>query len=74
MATFDFGSAAPPPHFDPHIALTVTIDEVGDSAFYLFFDLGRGVTGEILHVDAGYHVVGMKNLDAPDITVNGNGE
>ncbi len=35
---------------------------------------GRGVTGEILHVDAGYHIVGMKNPDAPDITVNGNGE
>ena len=53
---------------------TVTIDEVGDSGFYLLSDLGRGVTGEILHVDAGYHVVGMKSPDAPDITVNGSGE
>jgi enoyl-[acyl-carrier protein] reductase I len=53
---------------------TVTIDEVGDSGFYLLSDLGRAVTGEILHVDAGYHIVGMKNPDAPDITVNGNGE
>ena len=53
---------------------TVTIDEVGDSGFYLLSDLGRGVTGEILHVDAGYHIVGMKNPDAPDITVNGSGE
>jgi enoyl-[acyl-carrier protein] reductase I len=53
---------------------TVTIDEVGDSGLYLLSDLGRGVTGEILHVDAGYHIVGMKNPDAPDITVNGNGE
>jgi enoyl-[acyl-carrier protein] reductase I len=48
---------------------TVTIDEVGDSALYLLSDLGRGVTGEIMHVDAGYHIVGMKNPDAPDITV-----
>jgi enoyl-[acyl-carrier protein] reductase I len=53
---------------------TVTIDEVGDSGLYLLSDLGRGVTGEILHVDAGYHIVGMKNPEAPDITVNGSGE
>jgi enoyl-[acyl-carrier protein] reductase I len=53
---------------------TVTIDEVGDSGLYLLSDLGRGVTGEILHVDAGYHIVGMKHPDAPDITVNGHGE
>ena len=43
--------------------------EVGDSAVYLLSDLGTGVTGEILHVDAGYHVVGMKRADAPDIDV-----
>ena len=36
---------------------------------YLLSDLGRGVTGEILHIDAGYHVVGMKAEDAPDISV-----
>ena len=53
---------------------TVTIDEVGDSGLYLLSDLGRGVTGEILHVDAGYHIVGMKNPDAPDLTVNSGGE
>jgi enoyl-[acyl-carrier protein] reductase I len=53
---------------------TVTIDEVGDSALYLLSDLGRGVTGEIMHVDAGYHIVGMKNPDAPDITVNSGGD
>jgi enoyl-[acyl-carrier protein] reductase I len=51
---------------------TVTIDEVGDSALYLLSDLGRGVTGEIMHVDAGYHIVGMKNPEAPDITVGNN--
>jgi len=53
---------------------TVTIEEVGDTALYLLSDLGRGVTGEILHVDAGYHVVGMKNPSAPDLTVNREGE
>ncbi|WP_323766853.1 enoyl-ACP reductase FabI [Marinovum sp.] len=46
----------------------VTIDDVGRSALYLLSDLGSGVTGENLHVDAGYHVVGMKAVDAPDIT------
>jgi enoyl-[acyl-carrier protein] reductase I len=48
---------------------TVTIDEVGKAALFLLSDLGSGVTGEILHVDAGYHIVGMKNPDAPDISV-----
>ena len=46
----------------------VTIDDVGNSALYLLSDLGSGVTGEVLHVDAGYHVVGMKAVDAPDIS------
>jgi enoyl-[acyl-carrier protein] reductase I len=49
---------------------TVTIEEVGDTAAYLVSDMGRGMTGEILHVDAGYHVVGMKNPEAPDITLD----
>ncbi|MFL9823330.1 enoyl-ACP reductase FabI [Rhodoplanes sp. SY1] len=48
---------------------TVTIDEVGDTSVYLLSDMSRGVTGEIHHVDAGYHVVGMKRPDAPDISV-----
>ncbi|MBE3110395.1 MAG: enoyl-ACP reductase FabI [Acidobacteria bacterium] len=48
---------------------TVSIEEVGGGALYLLSDLGRGVTGEVLHIDAGYHVVGMKNEDAPDIPV-----
>ncbi len=47
---------------------TVTQDEVGKSALYLLSDLGSAVTGEVHHVDAGYHVIGMKNPDAPDIT------
>lgn len=46
----------------------VTIEDVGKSALYLLSDLGSGTTGENLHVDAGYHVVGMKAVDAPDIT------
>jgi enoyl-[acyl-carrier protein] reductase I len=46
----------------------VTIDDVGKSALYLLSDLGSGVTGELLHVDAGYHAIGMKAVDAPDIT------
>jgi enoyl-[acyl-carrier protein] reductase I len=48
---------------------TVTIEEVGETAAYLASDMARGVTGEILHVDAGYHVVGMKNPEAPDLTL-----
>ncbi len=46
----------------------VTIEEVGDSAMYLLSDLSRGVTGEVHHVDSGYHVVGMKRPDAPDVS------
>lgn len=45
----------------------VSIEDVGKSALYLLSDLGSGVTGENLHVDAGYHIVGMKAVDAPDI-------
>ncbi|MGE0699333.1 MAG: enoyl-ACP reductase FabI [Hyphomicrobiaceae bacterium] len=48
---------------------TVTIEEVGGSALYLLSDLGKAVTGEVHHVDAGYHIQGMKNEEAPDITV-----
>jgi enoyl-[acyl-carrier protein] reductase I len=53
---------------------TVTIEDVGAAGLYLLSDLSRGVTGEIHHVDAGYHIQGMKNEDAPDITVVKNGE
>ncbi len=48
---------------------TVTIEQVGNAGLYLLSDLGSGVTGEIHHVDSGYHVVGMKAEDAPDISV-----
>jgi enoyl-[acyl-carrier protein] reductase I len=50
----------------------VTQDEVGKAALFLLSDLGSGTTGEILHVDAGYHVVGMKAVDAPDIDATRN--
>jgi len=52
----------------------VTIEDVGAAGLYLLSDLSRSVTGEIHHVDAGYHVQGMKNEDAPDIAVVKNGE
>jgi enoyl-[acyl-carrier protein] reductase I len=47
----------------------VTIDEVGESGAYLLSDMSRAVTGEVHHVDAGYHIVGMKHPDATDIVV-----
>jgi enoyl-[acyl-carrier protein] reductase I len=55
--------------FNTPLRRNVTIDEVGDTAVYLLSDMSRGVTGEIHHVDAGYHIVGMKHPDAPDIEV-----
>jgi enoyl-[acyl-carrier protein] reductase I len=45
----------------------VTIEDVGGAGLYLLSDLAAGVTGEVHHVDCGFHVVGMKNPDAPDI-------
>jgi enoyl-[acyl-carrier protein] reductase I len=47
----------------------VTTEEVGNSALFLLSDLGSAVTGECLHVDGGYHIVGMKAEDAPDMAV-----
>jgi enoyl-[acyl-carrier protein] reductase I len=47
----------------------VSLDDVGGSALYLLSDLSKGVTGEVHHVDSGYHIVGMKAIDAPDLTV-----
>jgi enoyl-[acyl-carrier protein] reductase I len=48
---------------------SISVEEVGATALYLLSDMSSAVTGEIHHVDAGYHIVGMKNPDAPDITV-----
>ena len=47
----------------------VTIEDVGGAGLYLLSGLSAGVTGEVHHVDCGYHVVGMKAVDAPDISV-----
>ena len=47
----------------------VTLADVGKAGLYLVSDLSTGVTGEIHHVDCGYHTVGMKQVDAPDVTV-----
>jgi enoyl-[acyl-carrier protein] reductase I len=55
--------------YNSPLGRNVTIDEVGDTAMYLLSDLSRGVTGEVHHVDAGYHIVGMKHPEAPDISV-----
>jgi enoyl-[acyl-carrier protein] reductase I len=45
----------------------VSLEDVGGAALYLLSDLSAGVTGEVHHVDAGYHIVGMKAIDAPDL-------
>jgi len=63
----DFGYIMKWNEYNSPLKRTVTTSEIGDSALYLLSDLGRSVTGEVLHVDAGYHVVGMKAVDAPDI-------
>jgi enoyl-[acyl-carrier protein] reductase I len=49
---------------------TVTIEEVGDAGMFMCSNLSRGITGEVLHVDSGYHVLGMKVPTAPDMTLN----
>ena len=58
--------------YNSPLGRNTTIEDVGGAGLYLLSQLGQGTTGEILHVDSGYHVVGMKRTDAPDIsTVNG---
>ena len=54
--------------YNSPLVRNVTIEDVGGSAAYLLSDLSSGVTGEVHHVDCGYHTVGMKNPDAPDIS------
>jgi enoyl-[acyl-carrier protein] reductase I len=48
----------------------VSLEDVGNAAVYFLSDLSRGVTGEVHHVDSGYHIVGMKHPDAPDLSVS----
>ncbi|MDJ0641191.1 MAG: enoyl-ACP reductase FabI [Erythrobacter sp.] len=55
--------------FNSPLRRNITIDDVGGSGLYFLSDLSSGVTGETHHVDAGYHVVGMKQEDAPDIAL-----
>ncbi len=55
--------------FNTPLRRNVTIDDVGGAALYLLSDLASGVTGETHHVDAGYHTIGMKQEDAPDIAL-----
>jgi enoyl-[acyl-carrier protein] reductase I len=50
----------------------VELEEVGGAGLYMLSDLSKGVTGEVHHVDCGYHTVGMKNPTAPDIAVAGD--
>ncbi|MFT8674772.1 MAG: enoyl-ACP reductase FabI [Acetobacter sp.] len=50
----------------------VTLEDVGGAGLYMLSDLSSGVTGEVHHVDCGYHMVGMKNPTAPDISVAGD--
>ena len=54
--------------FNSPLKRNVGLDEVGGAGLYLLSDLSGGVSGEVHHVDCGYHVVGMKAVDAPDIS------
>lgn len=54
--------------YNSPLGRNTTIEDVGGAGLYLLSDLGSGTTGEILHVDSGYHIVGMKRVDAPDIS------
>jgi enoyl-[acyl-carrier protein] reductase I len=58
--------------FNSPLERNVSIEEVGGAALYLLSDLSQAVTGEVHHVDCGYHTVGMKNPAAPDINVAGD--
>jgi enoyl-[acyl-carrier protein] reductase I len=59
--------------FNAPLRRNVTLEDVGKAGVYFLSDMSSGVTGEIHHVDAGYHIVGMKHPSAPDIDV-GKGE
>ncbi len=58
--------------FNAPMQRNVTLDEVGGAGLYLLSPLSTGVSGEVHHVDCGYHIVGMKNPDAPDLTIEKN--
>ena len=54
--------------YNSPLGRNTTIEDVGGASLYLLSELGQGTTGEVLHVDSGYHVIGMKRTDAPDIS------
>jgi enoyl-[acyl-carrier protein] reductase I len=56
--------------FNAPLRRNVTIEDVGGAGMYLLSPLAAGVTGEVHHVDTGYHIQGMKNPDAPDFTIS----
>ena len=66
----DFRYILPWNELNAPLRRNVTIEDVGGSGLYFLSDLSSGVTGETHHVDAGYHVVGMKQEDAPDIALD----
>jgi enoyl-[acyl-carrier protein] reductase I len=55
--------------FNTPLRRNLTLEEVGKAGVYFLSDMSSAVTGEVHHVDAGYHIVGIKNPDAPDITL-----
>ena len=55
--------------YNAPLARNVELEEIGSAGLYMLSDLSKAVTGEVHHVDCGYHTVGMKNPAAPDITV-----
>ncbi|MCY4190669.1 MAG: SDR family oxidoreductase, partial [Rhodospirillaceae bacterium] len=52
----------------------MTLDDVGSAGLYMLSDLSTGVTGEVHHVDGGYHVVGMKAINSPDLVAEARGK
>lgn len=65
----DFGHILKWNQYNSPMRRNVSIEEVGGAGVYFLSDLSQGVSGEVHHVDCGYHIVGMKNPDAPDITL-----
>ncbi len=55
--------------FNSPLRRNVNMDDIGGAGVYLLSSLASGVTGENHHVDCGYNIVGMKAVDAPDISV-----
>ena len=65
----DFGYILKWNQYNSPMRRNVTLEEVGGSGLYFLSPLSAGVTGEVHHVDCGYHLVGMKHPDAPDLTI-----